>query len=55
MEICHVIFRNGFLIKTVKNVQIDPQATEMWLKQLNDTLSVSESVNDTLVREKLEF
>ena len=37
--------------KTVKNVQIDPQTTEIWPKQLNVTLSASE----TLVREKLSF
>ena len=32
--------RNGFLVKfkwgkTVKNVQIDPQITDIWLKKLN--------------------
>ena len=29
-------------IKTVKYVQIDPQTTEVWLKELFFTLSVSE-------------
>ncbi len=33
--------------KTVKNVQIDPQATEIWAKELIVMLSVS----DNLVRE----
>ena len=35
----------------VKNVQIDPQTTEIWPKQLNVALSVS----DTLVREEAEL
>ena len=44
--------------KYVKNVLIDPQTTEIWSTGLNVTLSVSEgvseSVSDTLVREKLK-
>ncbi len=37
--------------KTVKNVDIDPQTTEIWPKELFVTLSVS----DNLVRVKLSF
>ena len=37
--------------KTEKNVQIDPQTAEIWPKQLNVVLCVS----DTLVRENLSF
>ncbi len=32
--------------KTVKNVQIDPQITEIWRKQLIVTLSLSEVVSE---------
>ncbi len=42
-------------IKTVITVQIDPQIMLIWSKDLNVTLSVSEGVSDTLVREKLSF
>ncbi len=38
---------------TVKYDQIGPQTREIWPKQLNFTLSVSESVNGTLFGEKL--
>ncbi len=45
--------------KTVTNVQIDQQTTEIWPKQINVTLSVSEGVSgsviDTLTKEKLSF
>ena len=45
--------------KTVKYVQYDPHTTDILLKQLNVTLfvseGVSESVSDTLDREKLGF
>ena len=37
--------------KTLKNVQIDPQTTDIWPKQLIVTLSVREWVNDALIRE----
>ncbi len=45
---CYKTKNNGFLIKfyiggeTVKNVQIDPQTTEIWPKHFNVTLSVSD-------------
>ncbi len=41
--------------KTEKIGQIDSQTTEIWPKKLNIKLSESESVCDTLVREKLSF
>ena len=41
--------------KTVENVQINQQTIVIWSIDLNVTLSVSESMSDTLVREKLSF
>ncbi len=41
--------------KTVKNVQFDPQTTEIWPKELFVMLSVSKWVSETLNGEKLSF
>ena len=41
--------------KTVINVQIDPQTTEIWPKELFVTLFVRGRMSNTLVRKKLSF